>query len=78
MAARRGRRRWTSRRRTIRRSGGAIGSGVGALFVQQHLYRPLFLAAAGLSVLVVITAALTRARYPGSVLATPVEELAGS
>jgi predicted MFS family arabinose efflux permease len=59
-------------------TGGAIGSGLGALFVQQNLYGPLFLAAAGLSVLVVITAALTRARYPGSVLATPVEELAGS
>ena len=59
-------------------TGGAIGSGLGALFVQQHLYRPLFLAAAGLSVLVVITAALARARYPASVLATPVEELAGS
>jgi len=59
-------------------TGGAIGSGLGALFVQQHLYGPLFLAAAALSTLVVITAAFTRARYPGSSLATPVEELAGS
>jgi MFS family permease len=59
-------------------TGGAIGSGLGALFVQQHLYGPLFLAAAALSVLVVVTGALTRARYPGSALATPVEELAGS
>ena len=59
-------------------TGGAIGSGVGALFVQQHLYGPLFLGAAGLSVLVVVTAALTRARYPGSAPATPVEELAVS
>jgi MFS family permease len=59
-------------------TGGAIGSGLGALFVQQHQYRPLFLAAAGLSVLVVVTGALARARYPGSAQATPVEELAGS
>jgi predicted MFS family arabinose efflux permease len=59
-------------------TGGAIGSGLGALYVQQHLYGPLFLAAAALSTLVVITAAFTRARYPGSSLATPVEELAGS
>jgi len=59
-------------------TGGAIGSGLGAIFVQQHLYGPLFLAAAALSTLVVITAAFTRARYPGSALATPVEELAGS
>jgi predicted MFS family arabinose efflux permease len=58
--------------------GGAVGSGLGALFVQEHLYRPLFLAAAGLSLLVVITAAVARSRYPGSALATPVEELAGS
>ncbi|GAC1507680.1 MAG: MFS transporter [Candidatus Dormibacteraceae bacterium] len=58
--------------------GGAAGSGLGALFVQQHLYRPLFLAAAGLSLLVVVTAAVARARYPGSTLATPVEELAAS
>ncbi|HEY8863018.1 MAG TPA: MFS transporter [Candidatus Dormibacteraeota bacterium] len=59
-------------------TGGAIGSGLGALFVQQHLYGPLFLVAAALSSLVVITAAFTRARYPGSGLAIPVEELAGS
>jgi predicted MFS family arabinose efflux permease len=59
-------------------TGGAIGSGLGAIFVQQHEYRPLFLAAAGLSVLVVVTAALARARYPGSAQATPGEELAGS
>ncbi|HET6311157.1 MAG TPA: MFS transporter [Candidatus Nitrosotalea sp.] len=59
-------------------TGGAIGSGLGALLVQQHLYGQLFLAAAGLSVLVVVTAAFARARYPGSALATPVEELAGS
>jgi predicted MFS family arabinose efflux permease len=59
-------------------TGGALGSGLGALLVQQHLYRQLFLAAAGLSVLVVIAAGLARARYPGSVQATPIEELAGS
>jgi MFS family permease len=59
-------------------TGGALGSGLGAIFVEQHLYRPLFLAAAGLSVVVVVTAAFARARYPGSALATQVEELAGS
>ena len=59
-------------------TGGAIGSGVGALFAQQQQYGRLFLIAAALSVPVVITAALTRARYPGSALATPVEEVAGS
>jgi predicted MFS family arabinose efflux permease len=59
-------------------TGGAIGSGVGALFAQQQLYGRLFLIAAILSVPVVITAALTRARYPGTALATPVEEVAGS
>jgi predicted MFS family arabinose efflux permease len=58
--------------------GGAIGSGLGALFVQQHQYRTLFLAAACLSVLVVVTAAFARSRYPGSALGTPIEELAGS
>src|ERR1700687_1943491 len=59
-------------------TGGALGSGLGALFVQQHQYRPLFLAAAALSVLVVVIVAFARARYPGSAQATPVEELAGS
>jgi MFS family permease len=59
-------------------TGGALGSGLGALLVQQHLYRQLFLAAAGLSVLVVMAAGPARARYPGSVQATPIEELAGS
>ncbi|HAC45841.1 MAG TPA: hypothetical protein DCF65_07195, partial [Chloroflexi bacterium] len=59
-------------------TGGAIGSGLGAFFAQAHQYRSLFLLAAALSVPVVITAALTRARYPGSMLAEQVEELAGS
>ena len=59
-------------------TGGAIGTGFGAFFAQQHQYGALFLVAAALSVPVVITAALTRARYPGSALATPVEEVAGS
>ena len=58
-------------------TGGAIGSGFGALFVQQHQYGRLFLLAAALSVPVVITAALTRARYPGSMAAGPLEEVAG-
>jgi MFS family permease len=59
-------------------TGGAIGSGVGALFAQGHQYKALFLVGAALSLPVVITAALTRARYPGSMLATQVEEMAGS
>jgi MFS family permease len=59
-------------------TGGAIGTGLGAFFAQQHQYGRLFLLAAALSVPVVITAGLTRARYPGSALATPVEEVAGS
>jgi len=59
-------------------TGGAIGSGLGAFFAQAHQYRSLFLLAAALSVPVVITAALTRARYPGSALAARVQEVAGS
>src|SRR5258708_3858010 len=59
-------------------TGGAIGSGLGALFAQQHQYGRLFLAAAALSVPVVTIAALTRARYPGSTLAEQVGEVAGS
>ncbi len=59
-------------------TGGAIGSGLGALFAQQHQYGRLFLAAAALSVPVVIIAALTRARYPGSTLPEQVGEVAGS
>src|ERR1700693_4700508 len=59
-------------------TGGAIGSGVGALFAQEHQYGRLFLVAAALSVPVVIVAAFTRAHYPGSVLAEEVGELAGS
>jgi predicted MFS family arabinose efflux permease len=59
-------------------TGGAIGSGLGALFAQEHQYGRLFLAAAALSVPVVIIAALTRARYPGSTLAEQVVEVAGS
>jgi predicted MFS family arabinose efflux permease len=58
--------------------GGAIGTGFGALFAQAHQYGHLFLLAAALSVPVVITAALTRARYPGSRLAEQVEDVAGS
>jgi len=57
--------------------GGSIGTGLGAFFAQQHQYGQLFLCAALMSVPVVITAALTRARYPGTVLAA-VEEVAGS
>ena len=59
-------------------TGGAIGSALGAFFAQAHQYRYLFLVAAALSVPVVITAALTRARYPGTVLAEQVVEVAGS
>jgi len=59
-------------------TGGAIGSGVGALFAQEHQYGDLFVVAAALSLPVVITAALTRSRYPGSMLAAQVEDLAGS
>jgi predicted MFS family arabinose efflux permease len=57
--------------------GGSIGTGLGAYFAQQHQYSQLFLVAALLSVPVVITAALTRARYPGTVLAAQAE-VAGS
>jgi predicted MFS family arabinose efflux permease len=59
-------------------TGGAIGSGVGALFAQQHQYGRLFLLAAALSVPVVIVAGMARARYPGSGLAAELEEVAGS
>ena len=59
-------------------TGGAIGSALGAFFAQAHQYRYLFLVAAALSVPVVITAALTRARYPGTVLAEQVVDVAGS
>jgi len=59
-------------------TGGAIGSGVGALFAQEHQYGDLFVVAAALSLPVVITAALTRSRYPGSMLAAQVEDIAGS
>src|SRR5216684_4317384 len=59
-------------------TGGAIGTGVGAIFAQEQKYGELFLLAAGLSVPVVIAAALTRTRYPGSTLATQVEAVAGS
>jgi predicted MFS family arabinose efflux permease len=57
--------------------GGSIGTGLGAYFAQQHQYSQLFLAAALLSVPVVITAALTRARYPGTVRAAQAD-VAGS
>ena len=59
-------------------TGAAIGSGLGAVFAQQHQYGRLFLLAAALSLPVVITAALTRARYPGSTVAAQVNEVAGS
>ena len=59
-------------------TGGAIGSGVGALFAQEHQYGGLFLAAAALSEPVVVIAALTRAGYPGSTLPEQVVEVAGS
>lgn len=59
-------------------TGGAIGTGLGAIFAQQQSYGQLFLVAAALSVPVVITAALARARYPGSTLAAQVQEVAGT
>ncbi len=59
-------------------TGGAIGTGVGAVFAQAHQYGVLFLVAAALSVPVVITAAVARSRYPGSMLVEPIEEVAGS
>jgi predicted MFS family arabinose efflux permease len=59
-------------------TGGAIGSGLGAFFAQQHQYGRLFFVAAALSVPVVIVAGLARARYPGSGLAVELGEVAGS
>jgi MFS family permease len=59
-------------------TGGALGSGLGAFFAQQHLYGRLFLVAMGLSVPVVVVGGLARARYPGSGLAVELEEVAGS
>jgi predicted MFS family arabinose efflux permease len=59
-------------------TGGAIGTGLGAILAQGHRFGVLFLLAAALSIPVVITAALARARYPGSMLATPIQEVAGS
>jgi len=59
-------------------TGGAIGSGLGALFAQQHQYGRLFLAATALTVPVVIVAAFARARYPGSIRAEQVGEVAGA
>src|ERR1700686_2584138 len=59
-------------------TGGALGTGLGALFVQQHQYGLLFLTAATLSVPVGVIAALARARYPASTLAEQVGEVAGS
>jgi MFS family permease len=59
-------------------TGGAIGTGLGAGFAQAHQYGVLFLVAAALTVPVVITAAVARSRYPGSMLAAPIGEVAGS
>ena len=59
-------------------TGGAIATGVGALFAQEHQYGRLLLAAAAMSVPVVIIAALTRALYPDSMPAERVGEVAGS
>lgn len=52
-------------------TGGAIGTGIGAMLVQAGHYRELFLVAAALSVPVVIVATLARSRYRGTTL--PVE-----
>ena len=59
-------------------TGGAIGSAVGAFLAQQRHFGDLFLVAVALTVPVVIVAALSRARYPGSTLAVNVGEVAGS
>jgi len=59
-------------------TGGALGTGFGALFVQAHQYRNLFLVAVALSLPVVVTAVLTRARYPGSLVGAQVGDVAGS
>jgi len=59
-------------------TGGAIGSGVGAFLAQQRHFGDLFLVAVALTVPVVIVAALSRARYPGSTVAVNVGEVAGS
>jgi len=59
-------------------TGGAIGSGVGALLAQQRHFGELFGAAVALSVPVVILAAVMRARYPGAAVAAGVGEVAGS
>ncbi|HUZ87868.1 MAG TPA: MFS transporter [Candidatus Baltobacterales bacterium] len=49
-------------------TGGALGTGIGAMLVQAALYRELFLVAAALSVPVVIIATLARTRYRGTTL----------
>jgi predicted MFS family arabinose efflux permease len=49
-------------------TGGALGTGIGAMLVQAGLYRELFLFATALSVPVVIVATLARTRYPGTTL----------
>lgn len=59
-------------------TGGAIGSGFGALLAQQRHFGEIFAVAVALTVPVVIVAALARARYPGATLATDVAEVAGS
>jgi predicted MFS family arabinose efflux permease len=59
-------------------TGGAMGSGLGAVFAQQHEYGRLFLVAAALSVPVVMVGGLMRARYPGSELSLELGEVAGS
>ena len=59
-------------------TGGALGSWPGALFAQEHQCGRLSLAAAALSVPVVVIATLARARYPGSMLAEQGMEVAGS
>jgi MFS family permease len=58
-------------------TGGAIGSAVGAYLVASGLYRQLFLVALAVSVPVVVTAALTRARYPGTTLPSDASTAAG-
>ncbi len=50
-------------------TGGAIGTAFGAYLVQWNLYRELFLIGAAVCVPVVVTAAIARTQYRGTVLA---------
>lgn len=59
-------------------TGGAVGTAFGAYLVQWSLYRELFLVGAALSVPVVVTAAIARTRYRGTVLASEASTAASA